>query len=90
MTYLGSFSLFHEKPLRELIEMAHDHGVYVSTVCLQKLEQSISDWHLYLFCRVDGLSTSWPIPIRMLSSTDIWVNAKTWGTLSFMAYLFNN
>jgi hypothetical protein len=43
MTYLGSFSLFHEKPLRELIEMAHDHGVYVSTVCLQKLEQSISD-----------------------------------------------
>lgn len=29
----GSFSLFQEKPLRELIELAHEHGVYVSTVC---------------------------------------------------------
>ncbi|KAJ5528024.1 hypothetical protein N7513_012183 [Penicillium frequentans] len=27
----GSFSLYEEKPLRELIDMAHDHGVYVST-----------------------------------------------------------
>lgn len=27
----GSFSLFQEKPLRELIELAHEHGVYVST-----------------------------------------------------------
>ncbi|KAJ5640392.1 hypothetical protein N7528_000017 [Penicillium herquei] len=27
----GSFSLFEEKPLRELIDMAHEHGVYVST-----------------------------------------------------------
>ncbi|KAJ5455764.1 uncharacterized protein N7458_004028 [Penicillium daleae] len=27
----GSFSLFREKPLRELIDLAHDHGVYVST-----------------------------------------------------------
>ncbi|KAJ5818252.1 hypothetical protein N7474_003843 [Penicillium riverlandense] len=27
----GSFSLFPEKPLRELIDLAHDHGVYVST-----------------------------------------------------------
>lgn len=30
----GSFSLFQEKPLRELIELAHEHGVYVSTVCI--------------------------------------------------------
>lgn len=37
MTYLGSFSLFREKPLRELIDLAHDHGVYVSTVCLERL-----------------------------------------------------
>ena len=29
----GSFSLFQEKPLRELLELAHEHGVYVSTVC---------------------------------------------------------
>lgn len=35
MTRLGSFSLFQEKPLRELIDLAHDHGVYVSTVCLE-------------------------------------------------------
>jgi hypothetical protein len=28
----GSFSLFQEKPLRELIDLAHEHGVYVSTV----------------------------------------------------------
>lgn len=28
----GSFSLFQEKPLRELIDLAHDYGVYVSTV----------------------------------------------------------
>ncbi|KAJ5946209.1 hypothetical protein N7454_003048 [Penicillium verhagenii] len=27
----GSFSLYEEKPLRELIDMAHDNGVYVST-----------------------------------------------------------
>ncbi|KAJ5919039.1 sulfonate biosynthesis enzyme [Penicillium verhagenii] len=27
----GSFSLHEEKPLRELIDMAHDNGVYVST-----------------------------------------------------------
>lgn len=33
MTYVGSFSLFQEKPLRELIDLAHEHGVYVSTVC---------------------------------------------------------
>jgi hypothetical protein len=36
MRRLGSFSLFHEKPLRELIDLAHDHGVYVSTVCLKE------------------------------------------------------
>jgi phosphosulfolactate synthase (CoM biosynthesis protein A) len=29
----GSFSLFPEDKLRELIDLAHDHGVYVSTVC---------------------------------------------------------
>jgi hypothetical protein len=28
----GSFSLFPEKQLRELIDLAHEHGVYVSTV----------------------------------------------------------
>ena len=28
----GSFSLFPEDKLRELIDLAHDHGVYVSTV----------------------------------------------------------
>ncbi|KAI1475628.1 hypothetical protein K445DRAFT_329466 [Daldinia sp. EC12] len=27
----GSFSLFAEKPLRQLIDLAHEHGVYVST-----------------------------------------------------------
>jgi len=27
----GSFSLFEEKPLRELLELAHEYGVYVST-----------------------------------------------------------
>ncbi|KAL4902549.1 hypothetical protein BDW74DRAFT_169452 [Aspergillus multicolor] len=27
----GSFSLFPEKPLRELIDLAHEHNVYVST-----------------------------------------------------------
>ncbi|OGM51131.1 fungal specific transcription factor domain protein [Aspergillus bombycis] len=27
----GSFSLFQEKPLRELIDLAHEHDVYVST-----------------------------------------------------------
>ena len=32
MVELGSFSLFEEKPLRELIELAHSHDVYVSTV----------------------------------------------------------
>jgi hypothetical protein len=30
---LGSFSLFEETPLRELIDLAHEHDVYVSTVC---------------------------------------------------------
>lgn len=28
----GSFSLFPEDKLRELIDIAHDNGVYVSTV----------------------------------------------------------
>lgn len=28
----GSFSLFSEDKLRELIDLAHEHGVYVSTV----------------------------------------------------------
>lgn len=28
----GSFSLFPEKPLRELIDLAHEYDVYVSTV----------------------------------------------------------
>jgi phosphosulfolactate synthase (CoM biosynthesis protein A) len=28
----GSFSLFPEDKLRELIDLAHEHGVYVSTV----------------------------------------------------------
>jgi hypothetical protein len=32
----GSFSLFEEKPLRELIDLAHEHGVYVSTVRLPR------------------------------------------------------
>ncbi|CAG8043846.1 unnamed protein product [Penicillium nalgiovense] len=27
----GAFSLFHEKQLRELVDLAHEHGVYVST-----------------------------------------------------------
>ncbi|CAG8908787.1 unnamed protein product [Penicillium egyptiacum] len=27
----GAFSLFHEKPLRELVDLAHEHGVYIST-----------------------------------------------------------
>jgi phosphosulfolactate synthase (CoM biosynthesis protein A) len=30
----GSFSLFPEDKLRELIDLAHEHGVYVSTVCI--------------------------------------------------------
>lgn len=36
----GAFSLFHEKQLRELVDLAHEHGVYVSTVrlsCTSKL-----------------------------------------------------
>lgn len=39
----GSFSLFQEKPLRELLELAHEHGVYVSTVCyaLSMLTQTL-------------------------------------------------
>ena len=28
----GSFSLYPEPQLRELIDLAHEHGVYVSTV----------------------------------------------------------
>jgi phosphosulfolactate synthase (CoM biosynthesis protein A) len=28
----GSFSLFPEDKLRELLDLAHQHGVYVSTV----------------------------------------------------------
>lgn len=28
----GSFALFPEDKLRELIDLAHEHGVYVSTV----------------------------------------------------------
>ena len=31
---LGAFSLFYEKPLRELVDLAHEHGVYISTVRL--------------------------------------------------------
>ncbi|KGO43228.1 Aldolase-type TIM barrel [Penicillium expansum] len=27
----GAFSLLHEKPLRELVDLAHEHGVYIST-----------------------------------------------------------
>ncbi|CDM32477.1 (2R)-phospho-3-sulpholactate synthase, ComA [Penicillium roqueforti FM164] len=27
----GAFTLFHETPLRELVDLAHEHGVYVST-----------------------------------------------------------
>ncbi|KUM64221.1 hypothetical protein ACN42_g2846 [Penicillium freii] len=27
----GAFALFHEKPLRELVDLAHEHGVYIST-----------------------------------------------------------
>jgi phosphosulfolactate synthase (CoM biosynthesis protein A) len=30
----GSFSLFPEPRLRELTDLAHEHGVYVSTVRL--------------------------------------------------------
>jgi phosphosulfolactate synthase (CoM biosynthesis protein A) len=37
----GSFSLFEEKPLRELIELAHSYDVYVSTV--QLLVPSVPD-----------------------------------------------
>jgi hypothetical protein len=36
----GAFSLFHEKQLRELVDLAHEHGVYISTVrlsCTSKL-----------------------------------------------------
>lgn len=33
-THPGAFSLFHEKPLRELVDLAHEHGVYISTVRL--------------------------------------------------------
>lgn len=29
----GSFSLFPEDKLKELIDLAHEYGVYVSTVC---------------------------------------------------------
>lgn len=29
----GSFSLFLEDKLRELLDLARQHGVYVSTVC---------------------------------------------------------
>ena len=32
----GSFSLFQENRLRELIDLAHEHGAYVSTVGLSK------------------------------------------------------
>lgn len=30
----GSFSLFEEKALRELLDLAHQHNVYVSTVSM--------------------------------------------------------
>lgn len=30
----GSFTLFPEDKLKELIQLAHDHAVYVSTVSL--------------------------------------------------------
>ena len=30
----GSFSLFPEDKLRELIQLTHENGAYVSTVCV--------------------------------------------------------
>lgn len=30
----GSFALFPEDKLKELIDLAHQHDVYVSTVCM--------------------------------------------------------
>jgi len=68
MTRLGSFSLFQEKPLRELIDLAHDHGVYVSTVCLKESAFAYVS-NEAAFCRADGLNTFLPIQIRMQSST---------------------
>jgi collagenase-like PrtC family protease len=38
---LGSFSLFEEQPLRELINLAHEHGVYVSTVCTEAAQNCV-------------------------------------------------
>lgn len=34
LTLVGSFSLFHEAKLKELIDIAHENGAYVSTVSL--------------------------------------------------------
>ena len=31
--FAGSFALFPERTVMEMIELAHDHDVYVSTVC---------------------------------------------------------
>jgi hypothetical protein len=46
----GSFSLFEEKPLRELIDLAHEHDVYVSTVCLTPLSCGfLSSWEIDLY-----------------------------------------
>lgn len=35
---LGSFSLLEENTLREMIDLAHQHNVYVSTVSSYQLE----------------------------------------------------
>jgi phosphosulfolactate synthase (CoM biosynthesis protein A) len=44
----GSFSLFPEDKLRELIDIAHEHGVYVSTVstsaCYMRLRAPLTQF----------------------------------------------
>lgn len=52
----GSFSLFPEDKLKELINLAHEYNVYVSTVRLIATlrSQSITDHNI----RADGWNTS--------------------------------
>ena len=53
----GSFSLFPEDKLRQLLDLAHEHGIYVSTVSSQH-PATLYTHTAYHPCPSDTLSTT--------------------------------
>lgn len=75
-THTGSFSLFEQKALREVIDLAHEHNVYISTVRCYRFEVEYEWSNSNLRNRADGQNISLLTLMLNLFLTNISKNAR--------------